>query len=76
MMFQMFATTISLLLAAAAVAVIAQALAGDWKLMKAALRGPRPALAPLPPRTRPLAFAREVRVLRVTPQSAPRAAAA
>jgi hypothetical protein len=76
-MLQMFATLVSLFLAGSALAVIALSLAGDWQLMLRALGLSRPLqVAPLPPRGRPLVYARQVRVMRISPRSAPHAAAA
>jgi hypothetical protein len=75
-MLQMFAALVSLLVLAGATGVIAQSVAGDWRLMLRAL-GLVPAvdLAPLPPVGRPLTFARQIRVVRISPQSAPLRAA-
>jgi hypothetical protein len=75
-MLQMFAALVSLIVIAGATGVIAHSMAGDWRLMLRALGLP-PALdlAPLPPAGRPLTFARQIRVVRVSSQSAPLRAA-
>jgi hypothetical protein len=76
-MLQLFATAISLLVGFAGIGVVALSLSGDWRLALAALGYDRRdiAFAPLPPQ-RPTAFARQIRVVRVSPQSAPQRAAA
>lgn len=76
-MLQMFATLVSLLLAGSAVGVIALSLAGDWRLMLRALGLVRPShVAPLPPHGRPLVFARQVKVMRISPTPVQQRAAA
>jgi hypothetical protein len=76
-MLQMVATISSLILLALAVGVIASAVSSDWALMLRALRHRAgTAMPPLPPHGRPVVFARQIRVTRITPQSSPQRAAA
>jgi hypothetical protein len=77
-MLQIVATITSIILLASGAGVIAASLSDDWALMLKALGLHRRKLAavPLPPQGRPIVYARQIRVMRISPRSAPHRAAA
>jgi hypothetical protein len=77
-MLQVVATITSIILLAVGCGVVAASLSDDWALMLQALglRRPRLATMPVPPQGRPIVYARQIRVVRISPRSAPHRAAA
>jgi hypothetical protein len=85
-MLQIVATIASLLVLMLGAGILAASLSSDWALMLRALglrHGAtlRPAMLPLPPQVqtpqgRPIVFARQIRVVRISSPSVPRRAAA